>query len=265
MKLFISADIEGTCGIADWQETNTDNQYSMYFQTQMTNEVSAACEGATKAGFDDIVIKDAHDSARNLLPNLLPKNVRILRGWPRDPLCMMSGLDNSFDAAVFTGYHSAAGTAGNPLSHTMQTQIYSVFINGICASEFFINALTASYYGVPCALLTGDKALCESARELIPTLGTVAVSEGIGNGSLSLQPSLAVEKIREQAFAALSGDYKASTMALPPVFSLDVAFKRHFDAYSASFYPGCRRISGTAVRFECRDWFDALRFIHFTM
>ena len=45
-KLFISADIEGTCGIANWNETEKNHADWAYFADQMTREVAAACEGA---------------------------------------------------------------------------------------------------------------------------------------------------------------------------------------------------------------------------
>ena len=70
MRLYLSADIEGTCGIADWAETEraTMDDYRP-FAAQMTAEVAAACEGAVAAGAEDILVKDAHDSARNLVMN----------------------------------------------------------------------------------------------------------------------------------------------------------------------------------------------------
>ena len=50
MKLFISADIEGTAGIADWGETSPGNSlYDNYFVKQMTKEVSSACKGALES------------------------------------------------------------------------------------------------------------------------------------------------------------------------------------------------------------------------
>ncbi len=39
----------------------------------MTLEVKAACEGAINAGADEIWIKDAHETGRNIDHNLLPK------------------------------------------------------------------------------------------------------------------------------------------------------------------------------------------------
>ena len=116
MKVFLSADIEGTCGICDWSETerSTPNDYTIY-QKQMNREVNAACLGALAAGAEGVYVKDAHDSARNLDPMQLPEQIRIHRGWSGDPLSMMSGLDSdSFDAVFFTGYHAWASCPGNP-------------------------------------------------------------------------------------------------------------------------------------------------------
>jgi hypothetical protein len=130
-KIFISADIEGTTGINVWPETEPPNDY---FRKQMTREVSAAANSAFLNGATDIVIKDAHDSARNLIPDELPRKIRLVRGWMSDPDCMMQGLDKSFDACIFTGYHSPAGNNGNPLSHTMtEPPPYSPF--GITPSK----------------------------------------------------------------------------------------------------------------------------------
>lgn len=78
MKVFISSDIEGTCGIVSWSETEASHADSAYFRRQMSREVAAACEGAIEAGADEIVVKDAHDSARNIDPLLLPRGVRLL-------------------------------------------------------------------------------------------------------------------------------------------------------------------------------------------
>lgn len=120
MKIFLSADMEGTCGIVSWPETerSTPMDYAP-MQKQMTREVSAACTGALSAGAKEVLVKDAHDSARNLDPAGLPRSTRISRAWSGDLLSMMSGLNQEhFDAVIFTGYHAWAGCPGNPLSPT---------------------------------------------------------------------------------------------------------------------------------------------------
>lgn len=45
-RIFLSADIEGTCGIAHWDETELGKPDYEPFRRQMTREVAAACEGA---------------------------------------------------------------------------------------------------------------------------------------------------------------------------------------------------------------------------
>ena len=149
MKLFISADIEGTTGIVLWYETTNGHPRYPYFAEQMTREVAAACEGAAAAGADDILIKDAHDSACNLIPAMLPENIRIFRGWGAEIMSMMAGLEKGYDGVIFTGYHSGAGMDTNPLSHTMNTKNVYVKLNGGLCPELMINCLTASYVGVP--------------------------------------------------------------------------------------------------------------------
>ena len=114
MKIFISSDMEGTAGIVHWDETEKGKDGYSHFSAQMSREVAAACEGANAAGAKEILIKDAHDSARNINPELLPENVRIFREWGRHPYSMMAGLDETFDGVFFTGYHSAAGMNTNP-------------------------------------------------------------------------------------------------------------------------------------------------------
>ncbi|MBR6594036.1 MAG: M55 family metallopeptidase [Clostridia bacterium] len=259
-KLYISADIEGTCGIVDWQETETGNAYSDYFRRQMTAEVAAACRGALRAGFDEILIKDAHDSARNLYPDQLPRGVRIIRSWSRDPYSMMTGINSSFDAVIFTGYHNAAGTGSNPLSHTMTGNIYSITMNGVTASEFLINSYSAEYHGVPVAMVTGDSGLCTAAKGLVKGIATVPVNEGRGNSSTSLHPADACELIEENAYKALSGDLKDCHIALPEELEVVISFKRHASAYRASFYPGAYLINDSTVGFRCKDYLDYLKF-----
>ena len=267
MNVFISADIEGTCGITTWAETerSTPMDYKP-FQRQMTREVQAACEGvlaADKAA--EIFVKDAHDSARNLDPAALPESVKIMRGWTGDPLSMMSGLDGGdFGAVLFTGYHAWASCGGNPLSHTMNLRNEYVLLNGVRMSEFMMNAYTAGYYGVPVVFLSGDKALCDCAQELIGGITTVAVNEGRGGAVVSIHPDKAVKDIREAAKKAVK-NAKNCVVPMPKFFDMTVRFKEHQKAYSKSFYPGASLEDEKNVCFSSDDWFEMLRFCHFVL
>jgi D-amino peptidase len=264
-KLYISADIEGVCGIADWKETEIGEAEGAYFRAQMTREVQAACEAARDAGVEEIFVKDAHGSGRSIDPSALPENVRIMRAWTRDPYSMVAGLDESFDAAMFIGYHSGAASDGNPLSHTMNTDNVRVLINGVEASEFLMNAYTAALFRVPVVLVSGDEQLCSRVAGLNPKIRTVGVSRGLGNASISINPALAVSRIREAAASALASEPSACAIAMPERFDIVIQFRKHFLAYRGSFYPGATRPGALEVGYSSASWLDALKFFFFVL
>jgi D-amino peptidase len=263
MKVFISADIEGVTGATHWNETDKAHADYAEFREQMTAEVAAACEGALNAGATEIVIKDAHWTGRNLIAAKLPREVRLIRGWARDPYSMMAGLDESFHAALMTGYHSRAGSDASPLAHTLTGRVASVKINDRYASEFLINAYTAGWWGVPVVFLSGDAGLCQDAAASLPGLTTVAVMEGRGDATSSIHPALAVERIRSGVELALKGDLARCRVAMPPHFAAEVRYKVHTQARLVSFYPGARLVEPHVVQFDADDYFEVLRFFMF--
>jgi D-amino peptidase len=263
-KLYISADIEGVCGIADWKETDIGEPQGAYFREEMTREVRAACDAACDAGVEEIFVKDAHGSGRSIDPSKLPENARIMRAWTRDPFSMMAGIDGSYAGAMFIGYHSGAGSDGNPLAHTMDTSNVYVMINGIAASELMINAYTAAFFGVPALLVAGDAALCRSALELDPQIRVVAVSEGKGNASISINPALAARMIRDEAKAALARK-EPRALELPGRFEVSIRFRQHHLAYRGSFYPGAAQTAPYEVAYRAGEWMDVLRFLFFVL
>lgn len=264
MKIYISADIEGTTGITSWDETEKDKESYARFQEQMNREVKAACDGAIKAGAKEIWINDAHDSGRNLNPRLLPKNIKIIRGWAGHPFSMVQELDSSFDAVLFTGYHSHGGSRSNPLAHTMNPyDVDYIKINGEYASEFILHAYAAAYVGVPSVFISGDKGLCEDAKRLNPNIRTVGVNEGRGASTISIHPDLAVEMIEKEVEEALKGDLSLCKIQLPKEFNLEIGYVSHTKAHRFSFYPGAKLVSSKVVAFTSEDYFEILRTILF--
>lgn len=265
MKIFLSADIEGTCGIAHWDETEQGKNGYQHFAEQMTREVAAACEGAVTAGATELMIKDAHDTARNLNPQALPRCARIFRGWGRHPYSMMAGLDKSFDGALFTGYHAWAGSDHNPLAHTMNLGVSELTINGMPGSELLINCLTCAYEDVPVYFVSGDAGLCAWVQTVNPNIVTVPVSRGEGNGSISIHPDVAVERIRETVAGALKGPRADYLFPLPESFEVEVRYRDHFAAKRAGFYPGATQVGAHTVRYRADDYLQVLTFFSFVL
>jgi D-amino peptidase len=233
------------------------------FQEQMTAEVLAACNGALKAGAKEIYIKDAHDSARNIIAAKLPEQVKLIREWSQHPFLMMQELDDTFDAAVMIGYHSAAASQSSPLAHTLTDKFSSIKINAKPASEFLINTYIAGMVGVPVVFISGDKGICDEALAFNERIWTVSVQEGIGSSTVSIHPHLAVKKIEEGVEAALSKDLSRLKVKLPVGFKVKIEFRDHHRAYRASFYPGVTRLANKTIQFEHKDYFEVLRTLMF--
>lgn len=265
MKVFISADIEGITNTTIWDETDINKAVYAAAAKQMTAEVRAACEGAIAAGADYILINDAHDYAVNLDLSLLPECAEVIRGWTGSPYAMVDGIDHRFDAAMFIGYHSAAGRCGNPLSHTFSTNTVWVKLNGVKCSEFRLYSWAAAMENVPSVLLSGDKMLCEDSRDIHPLCKTVAVKDGFGGLTRSISPSLACKKIRNAAEAALKQDLSKALCALPEHFDFEICFKKHEDAIARSYYPGFRLIEDNIIRMETDNYMDVLRAVCFVL
>lgn len=265
MKVYISADIEGITGTTHWDETEKSKADYADFREQMTAEVAAACEGALDAGATEIWVKDAHDSARNIIAGRLPVQARLFRGWSGHPYMMMDGLDTTFQAALMIGYHSRAGSGGSPLSHTMSGSNTYIKINERYTDEFLINAYTAAFENVPVAFISGDERLCKDAAAFIPGITGVAVKQGIGNATLNIQPQLAIEKIRTGVQESLQSDLARCRVTLPDHFTVEIGYKSHTQAYSASFFPGACLKDETTILFESSSYFDVLRLFAFVL
>ena len=265
MKIFISSDIEGTCGIAGWQETSAGGAGYEYIAKQMTKEVSAVVKVALSAGAESVFVRDAHDTGCNILQKELPNKTEIMRGWTGDIYNMMSGIDMAkYGAVMMTGYHSPARSVASPISHTMQPYVESMKINGELCSEFMLNAYTAGYFGIPVCFVSGDEGICEMAKELIPEIKTAPVLKGVGGATISMQPEDALDLIKEQAEAALADEhYKKCIVELPRSFEIQINYKDHPMAYKNSFYPGAIQVSGTKLRYKSTNYIDVLRFVHF--
>ena len=263
MKVYISADIEGVTGVTHWDETELNKADYAPFREQMTAEVAAACEGALEAGATEIWVKDAHDSARNLIASRLPKEVKLIRGWSGHPFIMVQELDHSFDAALLIGYHSRAGAGTSPLAHTMTGMLARVSINDRPASEFLLHTYAAASVGVPVVFVSGDQGLCDEIGGFNAHIGTVAVKEGIGNSTVSLHPEVAAARIKEGAEKALRGDLAQCKVEMPKHFVMEIQYRRPYDAYRNGFYPGAVQTDETTVRFESDSYYEVMRFVLF--
>lgn len=87
MKVFISADIEGTADLASFAEAGNENpQLYTRGMIQMSREVGAVCRGALSAGAEFVAVKDSHGYGLNIMHEYLPEPVTLIRGGSEKPL-----------------------------------------------------------------------------------------------------------------------------------------------------------------------------------
>ena len=260
MKVFISADIEGVTTTTEWNETDPSHASYPPHAKQMTEEVLACIEGARKAGAKEIFVKDAHGPGTNIDPARMPSGVMLLRGYTGHPYVMVEGIDRTFDAAMFIGYHSGAGRAGNPMSHTLSPCGY-MKINGAAASEFSLYSFACAVEGVPTVFLSGDKMLCDDNKDLHPCLVTCPVKDGLGAMTFNYSTVDTLKSIRELSEKALAQDLKKALVKLPDYFIAEISFKEHTRAEIAAHFPGVEKVSDTVVAFRSGSFYEILRTI----
>lgn len=265
LKVFISADMEGIGGVIHWDDVSRQGKDYALFRRLMTQETNAAIEGALEAGATEILVRDSHGSARNILPDVLGPEAVLLRDWSGGPLSMMEGIDETFDAVVFIGYHARAGTPNAVLKHTMTGTIYDVVLNGKKMPEAGINGAIAGYFGVPVVFIAGDLAVCKQAKELFGDIETAAVKEGIGKAAKMLHPLKAQELIKKKTTLALKRLKDFKPFRLKPPFKMEVTFKDEERAENASWIPGAKRTGNTSVSFTSNDFMEVLKFFKFAM
>ena len=258
LKVFISVDMEGVTGVVNVDDASRNGKDYDYFRQTMTREANAAIEGAIAAGATEIIVRDSHGSALNLLPEMLHRESKLIRDWSGGPMSMMEGIDASYDAAVYVGYHARAGTPDGVLDHTSSGNVTDISINGISMPETGYNALTAGYYDVPVVFVAGDKAVCDQAMELLGNVETVAVKEGIGAAALNLHPEEARDQIRAGVEKALRNldDYKPYKLSAP--YTLVLTLKTEQSIYEGSFYPGAKRTGDWELTYVADDVMEAM-------
>lgn len=263
MKVYISADLEGVAGVTHAEHTMRDGKEHERARLLMTEEVNAAVTGAIEAGATEIVVNDSHGTMRNIIPEKLHRDAYLISGTPK-PLSMMEGIDETFDAAMFVGYHAAYGTQNAVLDHTYAGRVVSrAVINGMELGETGINAAVAGYFGVPLVMVSGDTAVARQARDLVPGIVTVAVKEAIGRyAARSLHPEKAQALIKEAAKKALAGLGSIGCFEVHPPVRLELHVNNTGMADVAELIPGVERIGPRAIRFVADDYltvFKAMR------
>jgi len=264
LKVFISVDMEGIAGVVTDQQLGPSGFEYQRFREFMTAEALAAIEGARAAGATEIVVADSHGNMQNLLIDRFPADVRVVRG-PGRPLSMMHGIDSTFHAVVFIGYHSGTTNLDGVRAHTFSSAHYTgVTLNGVEVSESGFNAAVAGHFGVPVVAIAGDNAAVAELQALIPGVAGATVKEAIGfHSALTRTPEAAQRLIREAVRTGVSrrGEIRPHRVAGP--YQLEVSFKHYRAAELLGYLPIVERLTAHRIRYRAGSMLDVARFLAF--
>ena len=197
-KVYISVDMEGISGISGSDQTSAGQSEYGRSRKLMAEDANAAIRGAFAGGATDVLVNDSHGGQRNLLPEDLDPRARLIsHSFKRHG--MMEGLDDSFQAVIFIGYHAKAQTARGLFAHTGSGVVRDLRVNGQSVGEGGLNALLAAWYGVPVVLVTGDDVAVEEVRGRVPGIQGVVVKRAINVHAVELKPLAQARKEIEAA------------------------------------------------------------------
>jgi D-amino peptidase len=248
-KVFISVDMEGITGVVQPAQLGPDGFEYQRAREWMTAEVNAAIAGIRAGGPADVVVADSHGNGQSLLIDKLPDDVQIVRGFPR-PLEMMQGIDDTFAAAVFIGYHASEWTANAVRSHTISSaRLLGVKLNGAEVSEGIYNAALAGQFGVPVAFISGDRLAVTQLQRVIPAAEGAVVKEPLGyHSAMTLTPARGQAMIKDGVSRAMAKLSSMQPYRLKTPIDLEVGFKLTIDAERAAFVPGVARLDAHTVK-----------------
>ena len=197
-RVYISVDLEGISGVVGDDQTGAGQPEYGRSRKLMAEDANAAIRGAFAGGATEVVVNDSHGSQRNLLPEDLDPRARLIsHSFKRHG--MVEGLDHTFDAVIFVGYHAKADSPRGLFAHTGSGVVKDVNVNGRSAGEGGLNTLMAQWYGVPVVMISGDDVAVEQQKEWTPNVRGVAVKRAINMRAVEARPLAEARKEIEAA------------------------------------------------------------------
>ncbi|MCG3087624.1 M55 family metallopeptidase [Sporosarcina cyprini] len=259
MKLYVSVDMEGITGLPDYTFVDSSRHNYERARRIMTEEANAIIRAAVGNGAKEVLVNDSHSKMNNLLVEELHPDADLITGDLK-ALSMVQSLDETFDGAIFAGYHARAGQPG-VMSHSMTFGVRNMYINDVAIGELGLNAYVAGHFGVPVILVAGDDCACREAEALIPGVVTAAVKQSISRSAVkTLHPTKARALLEEKTAEAIGKRSSIQPLVPPKQPTLRIEFTNYGQAEWAALMPGCEIEPGTTVvKFEAKDILEAYR------
>lgn len=266
VKVYISVDMEGVAGVVTADQLLPGGFEYERFREFMTQETLAAIQGARDAGATEFVVSDSHGNQENLLIEQFSPDVTIIRSSPR-PLGVMEGIDSSFAAAVFIGYHASTTSPAGVRAHTFSSAyLAAVQLNGIYIDEAGVNAAIAGEFGVPVVAISGDNVAVAEAQHIIGPIEGAVVKRAISfHAAATMTPQAAQVLIREKVKAGVARRTELRPYVMKPPIHLGLTFKNYRPAEALAYLPFVQRTNSHSIEFVGRDMTEVSKFVEFAL
>ena len=248
MKIYVETDLEGISGVVNFDQTGRDGKGVEYERARrlLTNEVNTVVAACKEAGVEKIIVNDGHGSGYNfIVEDLHPDGEYVIGGNRKRPF---AGVGGDFDGIILLGFHAMAGTENAILDHTQSSRSwYSYWVNDVKMGEVGQEAVIAGTIGIPIILITGDTAVCNEAKELLPDVETVVVKEGYSRTCAKIiPPSVSQAMIKKGVKKALAQikKNKPYKTKFPARIRIEFQTTDVADGYERN---GWKRVNGTTV------------------
>jgi D-amino peptidase len=259
LKVHISVDMEGIAGVVSTDQLAPGAFEYERFRGFMTREANAAVLGALAAGATEIVVADSHGNGENLLvEGFPPERVRLIRGFPRH-LGMMAGIDQTFDAAIFIGYHASTTNTRGVRAHTFSSaQLTRVVLNGVEVTEGAWNAAIAGHFGVPVVFASGDDAAVEEIRAGIGPIESFVTKKSFSfHSAETVLPLVATARIEAGVKSALGRLASFKPYQVTEPVKVEIGFKHYRPVELLSYLKQFERPNSHTIRFTAMDMVEA--------
>jgi D-amino peptidase len=262
LKIYISVDMEGVAGVVTADQLLPGGFEYERFRHFMTDETLAAVRAAKQAGATQIVVSDSHGNGENLLVEAFPKDVRLVRSWPRHG-AMMAGLDKSFAGAIFVGYHASTSNAKGVRAHTFSSaHLTRVALNGSPVTEAEFNAAYAGEFGVPILFASGDDAAIAEIKTHLGEMDTVITKNNLGfHSAETLTPAASCDLIFDGVLHAMAHRAQRHATLISKPVALELSFKNYMPAEVLSYLRSVERVDSHSIRFVGRDMAEVADFV----
>jgi len=261
LKIFISVDMEGIGGIGTAEMTRSNGKDYQLGRKLMTAEVNAVVSAIIKFNNDaQILVNDSHGDMQNLIHQELDPKVVYIQG-NKKPYGMVQGLDESYDAAIFIGYHARAGTAKGFLAHTGSGAVKGLWLNNREVGEGGLNTYFSGEMDVPIILAAGDDVFTKQFGKLVDC-ELVATKNAVTAQVAKLKHGTIVER---ELFDATTRALKTIKNKRPIKLKTPVEIKLKFStpthAEILQAIPGMEWVDGYTVKYKANNMVEAYALI----